>query len=166
MTSATQKSKSILTGLQQKKPSYSRPNNQPIYQALFQSTNKEVQVAQGEDSCSKQQQSEVRTCPDQFSQQNLEILSLKIYSHNYPPLKGLFSLKNIQNCPQAGCLQVFPENQRKLTSDPERASDSLSLKTSSTLLSSVYVNFYRQKYFVGSRDRENIKETCNKICLK
>ena len=100
-----------------------------------------------------------------FSVESENSQSKNILSQLSSSQRFLFS-KIVQNCPQAGCLQVFPENQRKLTSDPERASDSLSLKTSSALLSSVYVNFYGQKYFVGSRDRENIKETCNKNCLK
>ena len=46
----------------------------------------------------------------------------------------VFSNKS-QKFHQAGCLQVFLENQRKLTIDPERVSGSLSLKTSSALSS-------------------------------
>ena len=61
---------------------------------------------------------------------------------------------------------MFIENQSKLTSNPERASDSLSLKTSSALSSSDYVKFYRQKYFVGSGEWENVKERCKKNYLK
>ena len=116
--SAKQKWKSI-------SPTYNKENQpslrgqtitSPFFQARYQETNKEeVQVVEGEDSFSQeQQQPEVRTYQVQFPQKNLEIHSPEICSHIHPTIKGLFPPNEFQKFPQAGRLRYFLKNWEKL----------------------------------------------------
>ena len=91
----------------------------PFFQARYQETNKEeVQVVEGEDSFSQeQQQPEVRTYQVQFPQKNLEIHSPEICSHIHPTIKGLFPPNEFQKFPQAGRLRYFLKHWEKLTRD-------------------------------------------------
>ena len=98
-----------------------QPTTSPFYQTLYQETNKEeMQVVEGEDSFSQEQQRpEVRTKQVQSPQQNLEILSPEIYSLTHTSCNQRFiPTKEFQKVSQVGRLQYFLENWEKFTSDP------------------------------------------------
>ena len=122
MTSAKQKSKSIFTNLQQRKPTFSsRPNyNQPFLSAALPGNQQGGSTSgRGQEFFfSRAVAAKGKDLPKSVSSTEYwNSQTRNILIHN-PAIKGLFPPKEFQTCSQASRLQYFLENWEKLTSNP------------------------------------------------
>ena len=171
ITSVKQKSKSIFTGLLQRKPTFSsRPNyNQPFLSGLLPG-NQQVGSTSGRGrgfffsgaaaARGKNLQSSVSSTESGNSQ------SRNILTHTSCN-KRFISFKGVPKLSTGGSSPIFFRKLGETYKRPlhfEHSEHSLSVSAYSEIFSPTYFNDPSEKNFSGPGDRTNVKERCNKSC--